>query len=108
MIVKVCVSRHFIPAREESVGQGAALPIKRVPVVVKQPVKRHSDVPSSCCPPAVARQPTETQGGRVAPGFEGVSQDAVHQSVRQVGWEGGRGVAVDTADQNRFCIITKF
>lgn len=53
MIVKVCVTRHFIPAGEEGVGQGATLPIKRVPVVVKQAVKRHSDVPSSCRPRAV-------------------------------------------------------
>lgn len=85
MIIKVCVTRHFIPAREKGVGQGATLTVKRVPVFVKQAVKRHSDVPSSCRHPAVTRQPTETQGGRVAPSFEGMSQDAFHHTVRQAG-----------------------
>lgn len=82
MIIKVCVTRHFIPAGEEGVGQGATLPVKRVPVVVKQLCKSHSDVPSGRRPPAVSRLPTEAQGGRVAPGFEGVSQDGVHHSAR--------------------------
>lgn len=85
MIIKVCVTRHFIPAGEEGVGQGATLPVKRVPVVVKQAGKRHSDVPSGCCLPAVTLQSMESQGGRVAPSFEGVSQDVVHQIVRQAG-----------------------
>ncbi len=85
MIIKVCVARHFVAAGEEGVGQGATLPIKWVPVVVKQAVKRHSDVPSRCRPPAVSLQPTESQGGRVTPGFEGVNQDVVHQTVRHGG-----------------------
>ena len=82
MIVKVCVTRHIVPAGEEGVGQGATLPVKRVPVVVKQLRKSHSDVPSGFHPPAVSQLPTEAQGGRVAPGFEGVSQDVVHQTAR--------------------------
>lgn len=85
IIIKVCVTRHCIPAREEGVGQGATLPVKRVPVVVKRAGKSHSDVPSSCRPPDVTRQPPETQGGLVAPGFEGVSQDRVHAAAGQVG-----------------------
>lgn len=47
------------------------------------------------------------QGCHVAPGFEGVSQDVVHQTVRHTGGDGGRWVAVDTKDKNSFCIIIK-
>lgn len=78
MIIKVCVTRHFLLAGEEGVGQGATLPIKRVPIVVKQAGKRHSDVAPSCRLTAVNPQPAEIQRGCVAPGFEGVSQDVVH------------------------------
>lgn len=85
VVIKVRVSSHFLPAGEECVGQGATLPVKRVPIVVKQAVKRHSDVPSSRRPHPVARQAVEVQGGRVAPRFEGMSQDAVHQAVWQAG-----------------------
>lgn len=107
IIIKVCVTRHLIIPREKGVGQGATLPVKRVPIVMQQAGKRHSDVPSSCSPAVVTRQPTETQGGRVTPGFEGVSQDGVHQIVRQGGWDGRRWIAVDTANRNRKCIKTK-
>lgn len=79
MIVKVCVTRHFIPAGKKGVGQGATPPIERVAVIVKQAGKRHSDVATGCCHPAVGRQSTEIQGGHVAPSFEGVRQDVVHQ-----------------------------
>lgn len=79
LIIKVCVSSHFPPTREEGVGQGAALPIKGVPVVVEKAVKRHSDIPFIVC-----RHAVEIQGGCVAPSFEGVTQDGVHQTVCQV------------------------
>lgn len=85
LIIKVRVSGHLRNAGEEGVGQGAALPIKRVPVIVEQAVKRHPDVPSSRRPSAVCRHVTEIQGGDVAPSFEGRPQDVVHQNVGQVG-----------------------
>lgn len=85
MIVKVCVTRHFIPAGKEGVGQGATPPIKWVPVIVKQAGKRHSDVATGCCRPTVVQQSTEIQGGHIAPSFEGVRQDAVHHIVGHVG-----------------------
>lgn len=55
-------------------GQGAALPVKRVPVIMHQAGKGHSDVASRRRPNLM-----ETQGGGVAPGFEGTGQDVVHQ-----------------------------
>lgn len=85
LIIKVCVSSHLRTAREEGVGQGAALPVKRVPVIVKQAVKRHPDVSSSRRPSAVCRHVTEIQRGDVAPSFEGRPQDVIHQNVGQVG-----------------------
>lgn len=86
IIIKVCVTRHFIRAGEEGMGQGATLPIKRVPVVVIRAGKRHSDVPFSYRPSVVtAVQLMEIQGGYVAPGFEGASQDVVHYMVSQAG-----------------------
>lgn len=85
LIIEVCVSSHLRTAGEEGMGQGAALPVKRVPVIVEQAVKRHPDVPSSCRPSAVCRHVTEIQGGDVAPSFEGRPQDVIHQNVGQVG-----------------------
>lgn len=100
MIIKVCVTRHFIIARKEGVGQGTTPPIKRVPVVMQQTVKRHSDVTSSCHPPVDSRwNSMETQGGRITPGFEGMSKDCYYQIAGQVGWVGRRWVAVDTVDR---------
>lgn len=85
LIIEVCVASYLPTAGEEGVGQGAALPIKRVPVIVEHAVERHPDVPSSRRPAAVCRHTTEIQGGGIAPSFEGEPQDAVHQSVGQVG-----------------------
>lgn len=99
-IIKVCVSSHVPPAGEEGVGQGATLPIKRVPIIVEQAVKRHSDIPSSCRPFVVCRHSTEIQGGYVAPSFEGVTQDPVHQIVGQAGWLQRWWVAVDTVEKS--------
>lgn len=107
VIVKVCVPRHWVQAWEEGVGQGATRPVKRVSVFMEQAAKSHSDVTPSSCIPAAALQPTESQGGRVAPGLEGASQEAVHHVVRQARGDRGRGVAVDTADQNRFRVLVK-
>lgn len=78
LIIKVCVSSHFPPTGEEGVGQGATLPIKGVPVIVEQAVKRHPDIPFVVC-----RHSAEIQGGCVAPSFEGVTQEGVHQAVCQ-------------------------
>lgn len=83
MIIKVCVARHFIHAGKEGMGQGAAQPVKRVPVVMKQAGKRHFDVPAFIC------QSMESQGGHVAPSFEGMTQDSVHQIFWQAWREGG-------------------
>lgn len=69
MIIKMCVARHVVSAWEEGVGQGAALPIERVPVVVQQAGKGHFDVPSSRRFRAAALQMTETQGSDVTPGL---------------------------------------
>lgn len=102
MIIKVSVTSDVTPRGEESVGQGATLPVKRVPIVVHQAGKRHSDVPFRPRPPAVNSKSIESQGGRVAPGSEGVRQDVVHQTSVQGGWDGARRVTVDTADKNRF------
>lgn len=98
IVVKVRVARHFIPAGEEGVGQGATLPVKRVAVFVKQAAKRHSDVTFGRRPPSVSGQSAESQRGCIAPSFEGVSQDVVHQTRIQAGL---RRVAVDTWDKNR-------
>lgn len=99
LIIKVCVSSHFPPAGEEGVGQGATLPVKGVPVIMEQAIKRHSDIPSSCLPFVVCRHSTEIQGGCIAPSFEGVTQDAVHQTVGQAGWQRSWWVAVDTVEK---------
>lgn len=101
IVVKVRVTRHFIPAGEEGVGQGATLPIKRVAVFVKQAGKRHSDVTFGHRSPSVTGQSAEIQRGCVAPSFEGVSQDVVHQTRIQAGRDGLRRVAVDTWGKNR-------
>lgn len=101
IVVKVRVTRHFIPAGEEGVGQGATLPVKRVAVFVKQAVKRHSDVTLGRRSPSVAGQSAEIQRGCIAPSIEGVSQDGVHQTRIQAGRDGLRRVAVDTWDKNR-------
>lgn len=81
MIIKVCVTRHFVGAREEGVGQRTTPPIKRVPVVMHRMGKRHSDVTSS----VVSLHLTETQWRRITPGFEGMSEDCIYQIVGQVG-----------------------
>ncbi|MEQ2172055.1 hypothetical protein GOODEAATRI_017038 [Goodea atripinnis] len=47
MVIKMCVTRDFIHARKEGMGQGATAPIERVAIIMKQAVKRHSDVPFS-------------------------------------------------------------
>lgn len=80
-------------------SQSATLPIKRVPIVVKHVVKRHSDVPFSCGPIVVSPQLTEIQRGHVTPGFEGMSQELFHVIVSQAGGGGGIWVAVDTGDR---------
>lgn len=85
IVIKVCVTRHFLTAGEEGVRQGAPLPVKRVPVVVKRAGKIHSDVPSGCRPADAALQPAERQGGLGAPGFEGMHQDVVHQIAGHAG-----------------------
>lgn len=99
LIIKVCVSSHFTPAGEERVGQGATLPIKRVPVIVEQAVKRHFDVPSSYRPFAICQHSIEIQGGRITPGFEGMTQDIVHQTVGQARGQRWWRVTVDTFDK---------
>lgn len=100
MIIEVCVTRHFIAAREECVGQGTTLSIKRVPIIMQQTVKRHSDVASSCHPAVVSWWDLmETQGGRIAPGFKGKSEDCYYHSIGQAGWVWARRVAVDTVDR---------
>lgn len=85
LIIEVCVSGHVPTAGEKGVGQGAALPVKRVPIIVEQAVKRHPDVASNRRPFAVCRHSTEIQGGCVAPSFDGETQDVFHQSVGQAG-----------------------
>lgn len=90
----MCVSSHIPPARKEGVGQGATLAIERVPVIVKQAVKRHSDIPSF----VVWRHSVEIQGGCVAPRFEGMTQECVHQTVGQAGRQWRWRVAVDTVE----------
>ena len=100
-IIKVRVSSHLPPAREEGVGQGATLAVKRVPVIVEQAVKRHSDIAPSCRPFVVCRHSTEIQGGCVAPCFEGMTQDVVHQTVGQAGGQRRGWVAVDTVEKSQ-------
>lgn len=66
---------------------------------MQQAVEGHPDVAAARRAPATAtaRLLAESQRGRVAPGFEGMRQDAVHQGGRQAGGERQRRVAVDTA-----------
>lgn len=103
IVIKVCITRYVKCSWEKGMGQSATLPIKRVPIVVKHVVKRHSDVPVSCGPIVVSPQLTEIQRGHVTPGFEGMSQEAFHVIVSQAGGGGGIWVAVDTGDRKLKC-----
>lgn len=95
------VTPDFVPGGEEGVSQRATLAVKRVPVFMKEAGKRHSDVTSGGRPPAVARHSAECQGGGVAPSFESMSEETVHQLVGHVTRGGPQRVAVDTVDDNK-------
>lgn len=100
------VTPDFVPAGEEGVSQGATLAVERVPVFMKQAGKRHSDVTPRGRSPAVARHSPEPQGGSVAPGFESVSEEVVHQTVGHVRRDRLGRVAVDTWTTTEFGVQT--